>query len=561
MSSSEDRQFREALYLLLEKVRATKAAFYLMERGGDFRLAAQYGFTRVDRLAERYNRSDALPSTVFENREPRMVNDIRQAGRLAGLMEASSSGRLMTAPLYVGGRIIGFLDVRDKAGREPFIADDVVWVKEVLRLLAIRARSLPEFAGGDEETNEPSVSEEAGNGAKGPSRADPSGVRHAEAGGRAVSPNTEASFLPSSTDRMLQIVRERLRVGAEARKSPVGFSGPSAREVAQYRVILEAMLRLPDVEAAAISRYGPGAMTVWYICERPLHADVEQALFENADKVFSRAAARFPVPAIRTSQPLVVPVVKATPFTRSEVGAIQSSVVASALDEVSILSFVFRGVGEAETREKLRSVHLLVKSSLSEIRGSESYREAFRGMVNRFLEPGLRRYSALKAHSFAVGRLARKLAGFLSLSALETEQLTVAAILHDVGMRELSYEELSTKRNLDVSDVKLIREHPAVGAYLVDEVAWPYPLGPLIRQHHERWDGAGYPDGLAGSQIAFGARIIHICEAFDAMTSQTSYRQVLLVPQALEIIISKAGTQFDPELAPVFRTMIESLRT
>lgn len=561
MSSSEDRQFREALYLLLEKVRATKAAFYLMDPRGSFRLAAQYGFTKVDRLAERYQRSDPLPSAVFEFREVRIVNDIKQAGRLAEWMESSFSARLMTAPLYVNGRIIGFLDIRDKAGREPFVADDVVWVKEVLRLFAIRARSLPEFASLDEETAERSASERAGSDAKGPTRAEPSKAGRAEAGGGPVPVDEEASFLPSSTDRMLQIVRDRLRTGAESRKIPVAFPGPSAREVSHYRVILEAMLRLSDVEAASISRYSPSAVTVWHTSERPLQADVEQALRENADRVFSRAAAHFQVPPVRTSQPLAVSSTKATPFTRSEIGAIQSSVVATGPDEVSILSFVFRGAGETESREKLRSVHVLVKSSLAEIRGSESYREAFRGMVNRFLEPGLRRYSALKAHSFAVGRLARKLAGFLSLSALETEQLTVAAILHDVGMRELNYDELFTKRNLDVSELKLIREHPAVGAFLVDEVAWPYPLGPLIRHHHERWDGAGYPDGLAGPQIAFGARVIHICEAFDAMTSQTSYRQVLMAPQALEIITSKAGTQFDPELAPAFRTMIESLRT
>jgi hypothetical protein len=355
---------------------------------------------------------------------------------------------------------------------------------------------------------------------------------------------------------MLQILRERLK--AEVRRSPL-VAGPSARELAHYRLMLEAMLRLPDVEATAISRYGPGAVPVWSAAERPLHPDVEQAIRENADKVFARAAAQFAVPTVRTSHPLTAPTA-AAPFTRSEIGAIQSSVVASSPDEVSIFSLVFRGAGDTQAREKLRSVHLLVKGALAEIRASDSYREAFRGMVNRFLEPGLRRYSALKAHSFSVGRLARKFAGFLSLTPLETEQLTVAAILHDVGMRELNYEELSTKRNLDVSDVKLIREHPAVGASLVDEVVWPYPVAPLIRHHHERWDGAGYPDGLAGGQIAFGARLIHICEAFDAMTSQTSYRQVLLVPQALEIITSKAGTQFDPELAPAFRSMIGSLR-
>ena len=83
MSYSEDRPLREALYLLLEKVRVTKAAFYLLESGGGFRLAAQYGFTRGDRLAESFRRNDPLPTTIFEHREPRMINEIRQAGRLA----------------------------------------------------------------------------------------------------------------------------------------------------------------------------------------------------------------------------------------------------------------------------------------------------------------------------------------------------------------------------------------------------------------------------------------------------------------------------------------------
>ena len=557
MSSTEDRQFREALYLLLEKVRATKAAFYLLEPGGGFRLAAQYGFSRGDRLSDRFQRNDALPTTIFEHREPRMINDIRQAGRLANLMEGSSSARLMTAPLYVAGRIVGFLDIRDKAGREPFVADDAVWVKEVLRLLAIRVRSLPEFAGGDDGVDEKSGQDSAASGNRPPRFDGAPGEAFPAAGGSSILGADDGSFLPSSTDRMIQIVRDRLK--AEVRKGPAAPAAPSARELAHYRLTLEAMLRLPDVEAAAISRYGAAAVTVWYSADRPLEAGVEQALRENADKVFARAAARFAVPAVRTSQPLTVPA-SAEPFGRSEIGAIQSSVVASAPDEVSILSLVFRGEGDAEAREKLRSVHLLVKSSVAEIRSSDAYREAFRGMVNRFLEPGLRRYSALRAHSFSVGRLARKFAGFLSLSDSETEQLTVAAILHDVGMRELNYEELSTKRNLDVSDVKLIREHPVVGAFLVDDVAWPYPVAPLIRQHHERWDGAGYPAGLAGPQIAFGARVIHICEAFDAMTSQTSYRQVLAVPQALEIITSKAGSQFDPELAPAFRSMVGSLR-
>ncbi len=488
------------------------------------------------------------------------MNDIRQAGRLADLMEASSSARLLTAPLYVKGRICGFLDIRDKAGREPFVADDIVWVKEVLRRLAARVATLPEFAGEEADSGEVSPLQPSGSTlATLPEVASPILARPDGASPPFPGDSGGSSYLPSSTERVLKVVQDRLQGAREVRKTAPKL--PPSPEIAQYRIVLEAMLQLPDVEMAAISRFSPSGVAVWYAAGRPVAPDVEQALDENIDKVFGRTGAKFSVSAVRTHQPLNVAAAERAPFGRSEIGAIQSSVLATGPEEVSVLSLLFLGGRDVDGRERLRSVHLLVKSAIAELRAAEGYREAFRGLVNRFLEPGLKHYGALKAHSYSVGRLARKFAGFLSLSGVETEQLTVAAILHDVAMRELNYEELSTKRNLDVADVKLIRQHPAVGALLVEEVAWPYPVGQLIRQHHERWDGAGYPDGLCGSSISFGARLIHLCEAFDAMTAQTSYRQVLVVPQALDVIVSKAGSQFDPELAPAFRKMVESLRT
>ena len=552
MSAAEERHFREALYLLLEKVRATKAAFYLADKGGGFRLASQYGFTRTDRLPEQYSRTDPLPQTIFENREPRSINDLRHAGRLTELMEASSSTRLLTAPLYVNGRICGFLDVRDKAGREPFLADDVVWVKEVLRRIAMRVRGMPEIAGEEDPAEASSASPR-------PAQAfrPPSGQRAALAEG---SEGGDGSFLPTQADQMLQLVRERLRVGAETGKPPEPPSVPSAREIAHYRVALEALLPLPDVEVAALSRFSPGALNFWFASVRPVSAEAEKALHENVDKGFSRLGTSFPMPAVRTSQSLSSSDPDGPPLGRPEVGAIQSSALLSGPDEALVLSLAFRAGTDPVGRERLRSTHLLVKSSITEIRAADAAREAYRGLVNRLLEPGLKRYPALRAHSFGVGRLARKFAGYLQLGPVELEQITVAAILHDVGLRELSYEELSVKKSLSPTDTKLIREHPAVGALLVGDIRWPYPIAPLIHQHHERWDGAGYPNGLSGSTIAFGARVIHLCEAFDAMTSRTSYRQVLLVPQALDIIVSKAGTQFDPELAPAFRRMVESLK-
>ena len=153
--------------------------------------------------------------------------------------------------------------------------------------------------------------------------------------------------------------------------------------------------------------------------------------------------------------------------------------------------------------------------------------------------------------------MARKLAAQLGVPPMEVEQITVAGILHDVGMRELSYDTLYTKRTLTDEELSLLRQHPRVGAYLVEDIPWPYPIAPLIKHHHERWDGGGYPDGVRGDEIPLGSRIIHLCEAFDAMTSPTSYRSVLSDYQALDILVSKAGTQFDPELTPEFKRMVE----
>jgi HD-GYP domain-containing protein (c-di-GMP phosphodiesterase class II) len=243
---------------------------------------------------------------------------------------------------------------------------------------------------------------------------------------------------------------------------------------------------------------------------------------------------------------------------RADIAAIQSSVLDSAPEAVVLFSLLYRHGPNPEAREALRSAHVVLRNVLAGTRGETRFREAYRGLVNKLIEPGLLRRAALKTHSFNVGRMARKLAVQIGVPAMEVEQITVAAILHDVGMRELSYDALYSKRTLTDEEVALFRTHPRVGAYLVEDIPWPYPIAPLIRHHHERWDGGGYPDGLRGEQIPLGSRIIHLCEAFDAMTAPTSYRAVLSDYQALDIIESKAGTQFDPELAPEFKRMVES---
>jgi hypothetical protein len=380
---------------------------------------------------------------------------------------------------------------------------------------------------------------------------------------RRVAPASQASMepvdpsLPGVAARTMRLVEETLSRGGTQRLAGAPAGGLSAREAEFVALYLPSCLNYDEVEVAAVSSFLPTGGTVTVASRRPLDPDVLPALLENLEKIFAKAAVPFGFAREPAVKPLDLPG-DGRPVRRADIAAIQSSVLDSSSEGVVLFSLLYRHGPNPDAREALRSAHVVLRNVLSGSRGETRFREAYRGLVNKLLEPGLLRRTALKTHSFNVGRMARKLAVQIGVAAMEVEQITVAAILHDVGLRELNYDLLYAKRTLTDEELALLKTHPRVGAYLVEDIPWPYPVAPLIKHHHERWDGGGYPDGLRGEQIPLGSRIIHLCEAFDAMTAPTSYRAVLSDYQALDIIESKAGTQFDPELAPEFKRMVES---
>ncbi len=580
----DEKPYQDFLEIVREKFQPAKASFYTLEVNGMFRLRAQFGFSRTDRLAERMSRMDPLPTQVYEHREPFYVNNIRQAGKLADVMEASSSTRILTAPLYLEGRLVGILDVRDKPGRALFTHDDLLLAADLMNRFSAQLRRLggspsaTETVEAEMELERPlerspgSVSGIrsgifAGSAYGVSSYTSPSVRLPSEAELEAVSrpapepPPTAGPDLglavPSAAARAVRLVEERLSRAASARVPVVPTPGTAPREVEFLKLYLASCLQFPDIEIAATSVVLPNTLEVTLASRRPVDTDVEPALLENLERIFAKSAARFPLPQSPVFRPLEPPAPEGRPVKRAEIAAIQSSVLAGTPEALLAFSLLFRHGPAPEGREALRNVHVVLKNALAEIRSESRYREAYRGLVNRLIEPGLKYRTALKTHSYNVGRLARRFATQLGMSAADVEQITVAAILHDVGMRELSYDELYSRKTLTEEELKLLRQHPRVGAFIVEEVPWPYPIAPLVKHHHERWDGAGYPDGLRGEQIPPGSRIIHLCEAFDAMTSPTSYRPVLSDYQALDILVSKAGTQFDPDLAPSFKKMVE----
>jgi HD-GYP domain-containing protein (c-di-GMP phosphodiesterase class II) len=158
-----------------------------------------------------------------------------------------------------------------------------------------------------------------------------------------------------------------------------------------------------------------------------------------------------------------------------------------------------------------------------------------------------------RGHSERVAFYAAFLARALGLPQRTVEAVELGALLHDVGKIGMDETLLVGKDALDRADWELVRQHPELGNDIFAHMDALSFLLPALRHHHERYDGTGYPDGLAGDEIPLLARIIAVADAFDAMTFERSYRpQPLSAEEACAEIMAGAGTQFDPELARVF---------
>jgi len=152
-------------------------------------------------------------------------------------------------------------------------------------------------------------------------------------------------------------------------------------------------------------------------------------------------------------------------------------------------------------------------------------------------------------HSNEVAELAVRVGRRLGMSGDELDRLRYGALLHDVGKIGIPGELLRKPGPLTDAERSRMNEHTAIGARMLERIPFLAPVAPLVRSAHERYDGGGYPDGLAGAEIPLGAMVIATCDAYHAMTSDRSYRQAMPAELALDEVRRHSGAQFDPEVA------------
>ena len=147
----------------------------------------------------------------------------------------------------------------------------------------------------------------------------------------------------------------------------------------------------------------------------------------------------------------------------------------------------------------------------------------------------------------------------LGMKGAELEALHAAALLHDIGKLAVPEHIISKPGRLTPEEFEKMKIHTVVGAEILERVRFPYPVVPIVRAHHEKWDGSGYPYGLKGTEIPIGARILSAVDFLDALASDRQYRRAMPLDEVMQRLAAESGKSFDPKVVDVLKRRYKSL--
>ncbi|HZO36676.1 MAG TPA: HD domain-containing phosphohydrolase [Solirubrobacteraceae bacterium] len=339
----------------------------------------------------------------------------------------------------------------------------------------------------------------------------------------------------------------------------VAFLGPAAAfaivaiaelvewAVERYRPTALAMniavTGIPNLIGATIFPHVSGGddTTVRFVAVLALIAIGELVLnFVSVSTILALRDGRPVLPALRPPRDLIPPLALnvALIVTLAEVYA-QFGLATISFAGLIVVAFSYMARLVAQARERARAYAALSWGVLS-------------GLLRALDE----RDERAARHGAAVARFSRDIASARGLSPRDQELAHTAGLLHDIGRFALSDRVMERGTTLIDPDWKSIRRHPTIGADLLRDVGLYGPVASIVRAHHERWDGRGYPDGLEGEEIPEIARIVAVAEVYDTLTAPDTYRTAMTSFEALTELRRVAGTQLDPEVVESLATVL-----
>jgi HD-GYP domain-containing protein (c-di-GMP phosphodiesterase class II) len=527
-------ELKRALYSAYELAAATKAALYLAASYANerYELITSYAFNPADRRV--IDAKDPLVQRLNTAHSPIVINGVGEDDLVAEVLFRHNNERLIAVPIFGRGRrMIGFIDLRDKAGRKNFDASDVVAAEKIARdIVKVLATKNLYGVGRVPLVDMPKRTKNSGtwSSPRIPVARKPEGERPAAAtlSTRALEVIKRAH--ERMTKRDLAIDRRRRILTAE--------------EFERVRVLLPAALSIPGVAAAVLT-----SMT---------HDDMQAIvahgeLTPEASKLIQLKIAQWARRPVRENapQPLVLPSRQCGTIYHDQLRTVASSQLASRAVERLVLTIAFEVTPDESSRRQIEEFAEHLGECVEGIVGRTELQAERRAMAELLLEPDFNRYEGLADHCKLVSDIAQRFAVVLGLQKHDAETVRIAALVHDVGLRLLDYNELTAAKELSEDHKRAVTEHPLVGAALVEPILGSEVALAVLR-HHERVDGSGYPGRIPSDRIPMAAKIIAIADAWVAMTSPWPYVNCVPAGDAVTRLRDGAGTQFDASLVGTF---------
>lgn len=560
------KRLAQILFRCLEEVGSTKAALYLDATGsGACSLVAQFGWPRGTALPVCLD--EALVRWVQRERRCFTVTPAMKAPELAGFGQGPEGPRFLVAPIYDHGEWQGLLIQRDKGRGEAYDLH-----RDEARTLSICQEVVAVCREAQAPSAEP-VSAPPADPLPFDDAALPVVVPAGEALGSLVEPVPEApaEALPATVFEVLEgfqgtgtqafqaIPREQDKTSRnldEPPRVPPVQPRPGIFMLEQrnfFWQVAELLFQALPLHAVALWMDEQAEIRPLLTYSRePLSLDLKQQILAHATyhlpqvtqrdlRILSRAA-WMERPSLGGAFRSYLPVAMVVE------GGGQDLLLLFRLDEKPFTQ---------REQELVQGIARLLGIHLQEGRLHERYHRAFLSVSHRILSTLDGGAPNLEHHSLQTARMARNFAVRCELGSAEVEAVSIAAILHDVGTYLLEPDLLS-KPDLSPEDLAEIRTHPVLASTFLKDFQFPFDVLTIIRHHHERWDGSGYPDGLAGEAIPLGSRIISLVEAYEVMSSGTPFKAAKPIGDILAELRREAGRQFDPRLAHAFADYLQA---
>ena len=535
-------QLKEILYGCVEHVKATKAALYLASSHDltkkEYELVTSYQFN--DTARKTLSSNDDLVDRLAVKRNAFFVNGVGTDMRLSDILFRQGTDRLLATPLFAGGRLVGFIDMRDKAGKKPFDVPDVDAARriadEVIHLLC--ARSLyglePNALGPDEPTER--------------------SAKRTLVQPTPVVLDNRYDLSPQAV-RVIEAAREIMTRRQHARGSGRRVLSESDLEV--VRLLLPAALAIRGAVLSAFTAVGHVDNPQAIVAMATVTDDAMELLQNHLQSWLRKKG--LPNVEIQPSPPqLMYPFgTQVVPISADAISTILSAAVNPQTFDGLVLTIAFERTPEMQGQRALSMFLRQIEQSVETAIAAGTGRSDRLMVAEKLLEPDFQKYPELLEHCRQVSRMCHRLAELLGLQPQQIETARIAGLVHDVGLRLLDYERLYRRPSLTAEELRGLGEHPVVGAAIVEPLLGEEVAQAVLR-YHERVDGKGYPSRISGNAIPVAARVIQVCDAWVAMTSSDSYHTPPVSQEdAARRIREGAGSQFDEAIADRF---VRSLR-